>query len=376
MPSIEEFQRAGLYDRAADAEPGRPELLDWLAELGFSIAEMIEALEEQRLVALAADRRIVPGRRLSNREAMDLTGLSAETLEATATAFGFTSRGGVGPSPGGLDLALTEVEAEALVTSGVIAAIFSEEEARGFHRVVGSALARIADAVVSAFLADVEGPHLAEPGNELELARKTLDAAALLDDFVPLLDPVLRRHISQAIERSRLTVISNQERLRYRYAIGFIDLVGYTPMSQEMSARQLGMFIRDFEGRAHDVITGAGGRLVKLIGDEVMFVAPNPDSACLVAEGLMSGFTAAGGRDAVPRGGMSYGEVLVRGGDYYGDMVNLASRLADQAGARELLVTERFADEATCLQFADGGARTLKGFNDRVVVRSLSFPPS
>ena len=67
------------------------------------------------------------------------------------------------------------------------------------------------------------------------------------------------------------------ERLHYRYAVGFIDLVGFTPISQTMSGQQLRLFMRDFEGRAHDSVTAAGARLVKLIGDEVMFVAPDAD---------------------------------------------------------------------------------------------------
>ncbi len=399
MASWDEYERAGLYDPAIDADSGRRELLQWLERRGFSIEEMVAAFGNGGLGALAGDRKLVPGPRLRDWQASRLTGLSAAELEETATAFGFTHReedptapdGTGGPdgtnapdstgSPDGTDasygasreFALTEAEAEALAIYTMTSAIFSRAEAIGFIRVVGTAMARIADAIVSVFLADIEGPQLEASANELELAQKVLGAVELLDDFVPVLDPILRRHILQAIERTRLTVIDEQERLQYRYAVGFIDLVGFTPLSQEMSARELGEFIREFEGTAHQVVTEAGARLVKLIGDEVMFVAPDPDSACRVAQSLMSGFGAAGGRTAVPRGGLSYGEILVRGGDYYGDKVNLASRLADQAAPGELLVTERFAAGTTCMDFDTAGNRQLKGFADPVPVRSRRF---
>ena len=73
----------------------------------------------------------------------------------------------------------------------------------------------------------------------------------------------------------------------------------------------------------------------------------------------------------LPRGGIAFGEVLVRGGDYYGAVVNLASRLADQAVPSELLVTEQLAEAATGCTFEPAGRRVMKGFAEPVTVRSL-----
>ncbi len=140
-----------------------------------------------------------------------------------------------------------------------------------------------------------------------------------------------------------------------------------------MSPRQLTTFVRDFEGRAHDAVTAVGARLVKLIGDEVMFVAPEPDLACQVAQTLMTTFATATGEEIRPRGGLAYGEVLVRGGDYYGGVVNLASRLVNEAVPQEVLVTESFAETSTCLTFEPAGRRMLKGFAEPVPVRSVLF---
>jgi class 3 adenylate cyclase len=140
-----------------------------------------------------------------------------------------------------------------------------------------------------------------------------------------------------------------------------------------MTAADLGVFLRTFEARANDAVTAAGARLVKLIGDEVMFVAPDVDAACKVATALMSEQETVDGRTVVPRGGVAVGPVLVRGGDYFGDVVTTASRLAGQAAPGELLVTEAFAAAATTLDFTDPTERQLKGFEAPVLVRSHSF---
>ena len=155
--------------------------------------------------------------------------------------------------------------------------------------------------------------------------------------------------------------------------MGFVDLVGFTEISGLMSSTELSSFLRDFEGRAYDAVNAAGARVVKLIGDEVMFVATNADAACRAAEALMSGFDSDGEGSAVvlPRGGIAFGEMLVRGGDYYGSVVNLASRLTDQAVPGELLVTEELADAATRCTFEPAGRRVMKGFAEPVPVRSL-----
>lgn len=363
-----DYQRAGLYDPAIDAGRGRIELLRWLTDRGFSIDEMIDGLERDALGALAGDRQLVPGTRLSDDVSQQASGLSPERFDLLATAFGFAP---LHETPG--ELGLTEAELEAVTQFGLLASMFSDAEGLGFVRVVGNSITRIAEAAVSMFLTDIESPHLRAAGDELELAQKVLAAIELLDEFIPLLDPVLRRQVLQSVERGRSTMINETERLQYRYAVGFIDLVGFTPISQGMSADDLADFIMRFEGRAHDAVTAAGARLVKLIGDEIMFVAPSADAACRVAEQLMSSLWARGAGEVEPRGGLAYGEVLVRGGDYYGEIVNLASRLTGAAQPKELLVSAAFADAATCLPFEPAGRRELKGFTDSVPVSSVQF---
>src|SRR5207253_11412855 len=106
--------------------------------------------------------------------------------------------------------------------------------------------------------------------------------------------------------------------------IGFVDLVGYSWLSRRMTAPELGAVIDRFEDTAHAVATVRGGRVVKLVGDEVMFVPLTDAAGCAIALALVEQF--ADDPSITPRGGLANGDVLPRGGDYYGATVNLAAR--------------------------------------------------
>jgi adenylate cyclase len=249
--------------------------------------------------------------------------------------------------------------------------MFTTPEVLGLIRVIGGAISRIAEAAVSVFLVDVESPHLRSGMSELELAKKVFDAAGLVDGLTARLDPILRRQIQQTVERNRRASIDAVERLQYRLAVGFVDLVGFTALSARLPADELALFIGRFEAAAHDVVTQHGGRVVKMIGDEVMFVAEDAAGACEAALALTERF-ASGFDGVVPRGGLAYGNVLQRSGDYYGSVVNLASRLADLAVPMEVLVTDPLADAAPRCTFEPAGRRLVKGFETPVSVQALT----
>lgn len=369
MASVEEFEAAGLYDPAVDAETGRLDLLKWLDGQGFTIEEMQYAHSSVTvgLVAMASDRRLLAGELLTRDSALTLSGLSDTDFDELVTAVGFVPVDGA-PDGG---IGFTDADAMMLAAFGMLTTMFSRVEALALVRVIGSSAGRMAEATVSSFLRDIEAPQIEAGGNELVHAQQGFDAVGLLDmGFVAHLDAVLRRHVMQAIERTRKATIGIKERFEYRFAIGFVDLVGFTAISARMTAPELASLLGDFEARAHDVATAAGARVVKLIGDEVMFASIDPDAACRAANALMTGLEFASDQ-VVPRGGLAYGNVLLRGGDYYGSVVNLASRLVDEAVPRELLVTEELAAAATQCQFEPAGRRMVKGFTDPVPVCSF-----
>jgi adenylate cyclase len=132
-----------------------------------------------------------------------------------------------------------------------------------------------------------------------------------------------------------------------------------------------------FEAMAWDEVTEAGGRLVKLVGDEAMFVCPPTVGAAKAAGSIL----AQCGSDDLPRAraGIAAGKVFVRGGDYFGDVVNLASRLVDTAPPNTILVDETYRRmlEERDAQFALEAIepRDLKGIG-RTQVWRLTQPGS
>jgi adenylate cyclase len=139
-----------------------------------------------------------------------------------------------------------------------------------------------------------------------------------------------------------------------------------------MTPKELAAVIERFEETAYDVATERDGRVVKLIGDEVMFVTIDPAAACDIALTLFERF--AEDRSVTPRGGLAYGELLLRGGDYYGPIANLAARVAQIAVPNEILMTMAMADAVAGAGFAiePAGKRMLKGFDEPVALASVS----
>jgi class 3 adenylate cyclase len=369
MPSAEDFEAAGLYDPVLDTDSGRLELLEWLLGGGFTIEEMRRAhgTPSVGLVAMATDRRLRAGPLGTRIEALESSGLSPGDFDEAVKAVGLVAVDGAPHQ----EVGFTDADAATIAALGVLMSMFSRDEAMATLRVIGSSVARIAEASVSLFLQDVESPHVKAGGSELVQAQLAYEAVGLLDaNLGTHLGSLLRRHTIQAIERTRRATVGADERFDYRFAVGFVDLVGFTTLSADMSPQELGVFIRDFQGRAHELVAAAGAQVVKLIGDEVMLVSPSADAACLAAHALLSGFESFD-RQVVPRGGLAYGNVLLRGGDYYGSVVNLAARLVDEAVPQELLVADEVAQAASGCEFAPAGRRMVKGFSDPVVVRSF-----
>jgi adenylate cyclase len=127
--------------------------------------------------------------------------------------------------------------------------------------------------------------------------------------------------------------------------VGFVDLVGSTALAQRLSTRELGTLLGEFEGLAADTVTAAGGRVVKLIGDEVLYTASDEAAGCTIALGLARTLGDHPGLPAA-RAGVAAGEVLLRDGDVFGPVVNLAARAAKIAAAGEVVVPAAVAQAA------------------------------
>jgi adenylate cyclase len=151
----------------------------------------------------------------------------------------------------------------------------------------------------------------------------------------------------------------------HQRAVGFADLVSSTETVRAASPRELAVKVREFEARVWDLVTDADGRVVKLIGDEAMFVIEDPVRACQAALDLI-----AVSPDPV-RVGLAYGTVVALYGDYYGETVNLAARLVGAAEASTLAVSQAVRDRAGgAFGFEALPERELKGFGDVIFYRA------
>jgi adenylate cyclase len=355
-----EFEAAGLYDPEAPDAAERLELLEWLAAHGVGVADLVEARAPGGLPALVGDVTLRPFPRLNLSQLATRAGIPPERIDAIRLAAGLPP---VGPD----EPAFSEDDAATFAAFAVGAAQFGDEAIRRFTRVMGASLAAVAEAAVSLFLVNVEAPIRAAGADELTLAQANVRAMQSIGAVPVAMRGLLRAHLETAIRRSRLT--RRPEAIdTARLTVGFVDLVGFTALSRRMSTRELGDVIDRFEDTAHEVATVRDGRIVKLVGDEVMFVTVGAAAACDIALALVDQF--AGDVSITPRGGLATGNLLVRSGDYYGPTVNLAARLADLAVPNELLVSAEVVTEAKApgLRFEPAGKRLPKGFEEPVSV--------
>jgi adenylate cyclase len=119
--------------------------------------------------------------------------------------------------------------------------------------------------------------------------------------------------------------------------------VSFTRLSRSLSEEELAKLVSVFEANAADTVAFGGGRLIKTLGDEIMFAADSAPRAARIALDLMASMRRT---PAVPelRIGVAYGHVVQRNGDVYGTTVNLASRLTVLAEPDTIVVDPDLAD--------------------------------
>jgi adenylate cyclase len=333
----------------------------FLESLGATPEQIEVARRECQLAGLAGDLVLARGATFSAIDLADRVGLSAADVVSFWRNLGVFVPDTTTPMFS---------ERDARLTLGVIRINPVGEHGSELLRVLGSSLARVAEAAVSVYVQTVE-PEMDVP--EVDIVVWAKDLAETIAGALELGDSmgaIFGHHLRDAIDRQRAAQTGTAERSVFRLAVGFIDLVGFTPLSLHASPSELIGLIGEFEVQAFEVAAAHGGRIVKHIGDEVMFVALDAASACAIARDLM----AAGVGGVEPRGGIAFGDVVTRHGDYYGPVVNRASRLAELAIPREVLV-DAFTAAAPSMPFSfrPAGHRLLKGFDGPVEAYSLEL---
>lgn len=126
-------------------------------------------------------------------------------------------------------------------------------------------------------------------------------------------------------------------------AVGFADLVQFTRLAQSVGGMELADVIKEFEGVCRDVISDGGGRVVKTVGDEVMFLADTPEDGVRIALSIAENIAAAPDLPKV-RVGLAWGNMFSRYGDVFGPKVNLAARLEGIASPGAVVIDGETAD--------------------------------
>jgi adenylate cyclase len=296
----------------------------FLRATGIDDEEIERAAADGRLHLLVLDHLLLPSQpRYTQAEVAEQAGLTLEDAKRFWRALGFPD---VAPD----EVAFTEHDLNALTTvTGLIhLGLTDVDVAVQLARVIGQSMARIADSNPRPALTPEDSARFAE--------LFALTGGATLDGQSRLLDYVWRRQLQASLRRHALhSEIGGETSM----AVGFADLVGFTALSQQLSEAALADVVSRFEELAYDTVAAGNGRVVKMIGDEVMYVTPDVVSAAGIALDLSDAYA---GDDQLSdvRVGLAHGPVLAREGDYYGPVVNLASRIVNIARPGSVLVSE------------------------------------
>ncbi|AEM87834.1 adenylate/guanylate cyclase domain-containing protein [Streptomyces violaceusniger] len=285
------------------------------------------ALRLEQLI-LGAERRYTPF------QAARSAGVSVELATRFWRAMGFADIGQA--------KALTEADVLALRRlSGLVeAGLLSEPMAIQVARSTGQTSARLADWQIDSFLEGLTDPQ--ETGmTRTEIAYPLVEL--LLPELEEFLVYVYRRQLAAATGRV-VQAADDAEMVDRRLAVGFADLVSFTRLTRRLEEEELGELVEAFETTAADLVAAHGGRLIKTLGDEVLYAADDAGIAAEIGLRLIETLTH---DETMPelRVGIAFGTVTTRMGDVFGTTVNLASRLTSIAPKNAVLVDGAFAEE-------------------------------
>ncbi len=354
---------------AADLDPDTQRLVQHLVDQGVGRRELSEALETGWLGPLALEVALRDsGEPVPFDQAAADTGLEPEAAAALWRALGF-------PDPLASNATLWPSQVQTLGTLAEMGrAGLGSDTALQLARVIGSSVALMAEALVDAFRVEVEMPARNAGTPYAQVVEDYVRAApGQLSALSDAIGHVLRAHVV-AVARSRWALDESQATVTRERTVGFADLVGYTANSRYLSPSELAEAISRFESIVGEAVNNAGGRVVKLIGDEAMFVVDDPRRASELALELTRVLGADRDLPGV-RIGLASGQIVAHHGDYYGDVVNLAARLVKVADPGEVLVSPSVAEKLSGeIGVDEVRTEALKGYERGVTAFRLGRP--
>jgi adenylate cyclase len=236
-------------------------------------------------------------------------------------------------------------------------------------RVYGESLRRMAEGENQVYRTYIEEPMLA---SGMDVGAMMASSSEFGTQYATIMDSSLlamyhrqqeRVWLGNMVERieAALDEMGMAERPARPPAMCFLDLVGYTRLTEERGDVAAAELAGSLAGVVQGVSQRHGGRPVKWLGDGVMFYFPDPGEAVRSSLEMVAQTGSAGLPPA--HVGLHAGPVVQQDGDYFGRTVNLASRVAGRAGADEVLVTDDVvgvAGELDGVRFQDAGSAELK----------------
>ena len=357
-----DYQAEGLLDRLdGRAREARLRLLERLFEAGIDLDQLKRAVAEDRVVVLSAEHALGGDVRYSSRQVSDKTGVPLEYVLAIRRAQGLAAADPDEPAYSDRDLEAMRVMAD------FYAAGFDREGMLEAARVVGRAMAQVADA-----LAELFGQTFIKAGvTEEELGLRNSQAAReMLPRTMPIFEYVLRQHMRERLRHQAVSqaMLEAGELPGTRdVAVAFVEMVAFTRLGEELPPDQIGGIASRLGELAADR-ANPPVRLVKMIGDAAMFASPDAKALLRSTFQLVD---QAQDIEELPalRAGAAYGAALARSGDWYGRPVNLASRITAIAEPDTIVATKELCDQARDLcAWSSVGKHALKGIDEPVEV--------
>jgi class 3 adenylate cyclase len=340
----------------------RADLIKYLDDLGFTAEEMVEAELRGRLFGLAGDVLSWSGRPIYTvQTAAEELGIPADDVARAWALLGLTVASPDVP-------ALSQADVEALKTWLGLKAVVGPDGALGLLRVLGAAMARLAEAEATMIRAGTPDIQMTHTHDELATAQAYRSVAEFVPRIGALIDIVHRHHLISA--RTHFEGVLRDTSSAVVCGVGFADLSGFTALTQALTPAQLSNLLNEFAGTVSDVVHADGGRVVKFIGDEVMWVSSVPERLARAAIDLVE-HPKACEEGLQVRAGLAWGTVVAINGDYFGNPVNLAARLVAAAAPGQILATCELRDTLPDWPAEPQGPLTLKGFDAPVTAFDL-----
>ena len=264
-------------------------------------------------------------------------------LQAIQEAMGFAA-----PGPGEPvrpdDVVLAEL-ARVLLDLGV-----SDEGVQRLFRVYADNIRRLAMAEADLYMEELEQRWADAGSDESDLMIRGAQVGRRMTGPVQRTIRALyerqRQHIwtEYGVERAEMALerAGVLERAASTPAICFVDMTGFTRLTEEQGDEAAARLATSLASLVNEVSRRHGGRAIRWLGDGGLFYFEDASAAFAAALEMSERAPSAG----LPPThiGVQAGPVVFRDGDVYGRTVNIASRIADQAEAGEVLTSQETID--------------------------------